>query len=83
MKPQKIELVDNPEGPIPLSVKINDEVKQLIEPFNMAILKPIGEITPECEDEQLNIKQGSYYYFPHFQDTRIYRKYSTLSIIQN
>lgn len=59
--------------PVSLSIKINEEVKQLIEPFNMAILKPIGKINSSIDEASL--KEGSYYYFPHFQDTRIYRIY--------
>lgn len=47
---------------------MSDELKLLIEPFNLGLLKPLGEI----KEDILDVKKGKYYYFPHFQDTRIY-----------
>jgi len=41
----------------------------MIEPVNLGVLKPLGEI---LEDRGNGIVKGLYYYFPFFQDTRIY-----------
>lgn len=57
---------------------MSDELKIWLEPINMALLKPLGVFTKPFGPFTLNeitidIKEGQYFYFPHFNDTRIYR----------
>ena len=51
--------------------KISDEVKQLLDPVYLGLLKPLSKISPGFEEQ---VAPGYYYYFPFFSDTRIYRE---------
>jgi hypothetical protein len=50
---------------------MSDQVKQMLDPIYLGLLKPLALINKGLED---HIKPGFYYYFPFFSDTRIYRE---------
>jgi hypothetical protein len=51
---------------------LNEEIKLLLEPIRLGLLKPLATITSDIPDQ--GIHSGRYYFFPFFQDTRLYRE---------
>ena len=49
----------------------SEEIRLLLEPVYLGLLKPMGIVLSPIEEL---IPEGSYYFFPIFYDTRIYRE---------
>lgn len=61
------------EEPVEAEIKprISDDVKKMLEPIYLGLLKPLAKISPGLDEY---LAPGYYYYFPFFCDTRIYRE---------
>lgn len=69
VKPVPIETM-NGSGGLPL--RLNEEIRIMLEPCRLGLMKPLATIHTDIPTD--GIHAGRYYFFPFFQDTRLYRE---------
>ena len=67
VKPVKLELGEG------LQIRLGDEIKQMLDPIYLGLLKPLVVVAQPFEQID-QIETGRYFYFPFFSDTRIYKE---------